>query len=138
MTTSHPSYKPVAVAALVLAFTAPNGNAFVPSVPTRNAGSNVYVNNQQHPRATSTPTPRGIDTSLSMVASGNLFERFFRVTKANVNKVVSSLENPEKVIVQAVDDMQVCFFWRFVSGLLACWCRLTTLVPTPKTTSRMI
>lgn len=48
-------------------------------------------------------------TSLSMVGNGNLFDRFARVMKSNINKFVSSIENPEKVIVQAVDDMQVRF-----------------------------
>jgi len=47
-------------------------------------------------------------TSLSMMAgNGNLVDRFFRVFRSNMNKFVSSIENPEKVIVQAVDDMQV-------------------------------
>lgn len=46
-------------------------------------------------------------TTLSMVNNGNLFDRFTRVVKSNINKFVSSIENPEKVIVQAVDDMQV-------------------------------
>jgi len=36
----------------------------------------------------------------------NLFDRFVRVTKANVNKVISGMEDPEKVLDQAVDDMQ--------------------------------
>ena len=44
-------------------------------------------------------------TALSM--QGNLFDRFVRVFNANANKVVSRLEDPENVIIQAVDDMQV-------------------------------
>lgn len=35
-----------------------------------------------------------------------LFDRFVRVTKANVNKVLQGMEDPEKVLDQAVDDMQ--------------------------------
>ena len=42
-----------------------------------------------------------------MGGNGNLFDRFYRVVRSNVNKFVASIENPEKVIVQAVDDMQV-------------------------------
>jgi len=40
------------------------------------------------------------------VYSDNLFDRFVRVTKANINKVISSVEDPEKVLDQAVEEMQ--------------------------------
>jgi hypothetical protein len=50
---------------------------------------------------------RGSPTSLAM--KGNLVDRFVRVFNANLNKIVSGLEDPEKVIVQAVDDMQVSY-----------------------------
>ena len=33
-------------------------------------------------------------------------DRFFRVVKSNVNNVLSNLEDPEKVLEQAVADMQ--------------------------------
>lgn len=36
----------------------------------------------------------------------NMMDRFFRVIKSNVNNVLSSLEDPEKVLEQAVSDMQ--------------------------------
>lgn len=36
----------------------------------------------------------------------NMMDRFFRVVKSNVNSVLSSLEDPEKVLDQAVNDMQ--------------------------------
>ena len=36
----------------------------------------------------------------------NMMDRFFRVAKSNVNNVLSSLEDPEKVLEQAVADMQ--------------------------------
>eukprot|EP00179_Madagascaria_erythrocladioides_P026928 CAMPEP_0198328662 /NCGR_PEP_ID=MMETSP1450-20131203/15609_1 /TAXON_ID=753684 ORGANISM="Madagascaria erythrocladiodes, Strain CCMP3234" /NCGR_SAMPLE_ID=MMETSP1450 /ASSEMBLY_ACC=CAM_ASM_001115 /LENGTH=303 /DNA_ID=CAMNT_0044032811 /DNA_START=77 /DNA_END=988 /DNA_ORIENTATION=+ len=35
----------------------------------------------------------------------NLFDRFFRVVRANLNSAVSSIEDPEKVIEQTVNDM---------------------------------
>lgn len=37
----------------------------------------------------------------------NLFDRFSRVAKANINSVLKNLEDPEKILNQAVEDMQV-------------------------------
>merc|ERR1712232_830446 len=45
-------------------------------------------------------------TTTSLAMRGNLLDRFARVFNANMNKIVSGLEDPEKVIIQAVDDMQ--------------------------------
>jgi len=45
-------------------------------------------------------------TSLSM----NLFDRFSRVAKSNINNVLKTLEDPEKIMNQAVEDMQVSFY----------------------------
>ena len=42
-------------------------------------------------------------TALSM----NLFDRFSRVAKANVDSVLKRLEDPEKIMNQALEDMQV-------------------------------
>jgi len=36
----------------------------------------------------------------------NLADRFFRVVKANINSVLQNLEDPEKILEQAVEDMQ--------------------------------
>ena len=36
----------------------------------------------------------------------NLFQRFTKVVSSNVNQFVNSLEDPEKILDQAVDDMQ--------------------------------
>lgn len=41
-------------------------------------------------------------TSIQM----NLFDRFFRVVRANANQAVSNMEDPEKVLNQTVTDMQ--------------------------------
>lgn len=41
-------------------------------------------------------------SSLSM----NLFDRFSRVAKSNLNNVLKNLEDPEKIMTQAVEDMQ--------------------------------
>ena len=42
----------------------------------------------------------------SACVSMNLGERFVRLVKSNVNEVISNLEDPEKVLEQAVADMQ--------------------------------
>lgn len=47
-------------------------------------------------------TVRKTSTSLSM----NLFDRFQRVAKSNINNVLKNLEDPEKIMNQAVEDMQ--------------------------------
>jgi phage shock protein A len=36
----------------------------------------------------------------------NMIDRFFRVVSSNINNVISNLEDPEKVLDQAVVDMQ--------------------------------
>lgn len=106
-----------AACALLATTSVPGGGveAFVPVIHNKSppsaaqssfaAGTPVIVG----PTSTSTPTGRTGGTSLSMMAigNGNLVDRLFRVVRSNVNKFVASIENPEKVIVQAVDDMQV-------------------------------
>jgi phage shock protein A len=37
----------------------------------------------------------------------NLFDRFSRVAKSNINNVLKNLEDPEKIMTQALEDMQV-------------------------------
>jgi hypothetical protein len=37
----------------------------------------------------------------------NLFDRFSRVAKAGLNDVLKKVEDPEKILNQAVEDMQV-------------------------------
>mmetsp|Transcript_30452 Transcript_30452/g.61746 ORF Transcript_30452/g.61746 Transcript_30452/m.61746 type:complete len:298 (+) Transcript_30452:87-980(+) len=46
--------------------------------------------------------PAATTTALSM----NLFDRFTRVAKSNLNNVLKGLEDPEKIMSQAVEDMQ--------------------------------
>ena len=36
----------------------------------------------------------------------NFFDRFKRVAEANINNVLGKLEDPEKVLNQAVEDLQ--------------------------------
>jgi len=45
---------------------------------------------------------RRSSSSLNM----NLFDRFSRVAKSNINNVLKNLEDPEKILNQAVEDMQ--------------------------------
>merc|ERR1719478_391665 len=40
------------------------------------------------------------------VVTMNMGERFVRLVKSNVNQALNSMEDPEKVLTQAVDDMQ--------------------------------
>lgn len=56
-----------------------------------------------------TPIDRHVRPMMEMRAQGNPVDRFFRVLRSNGNKLVSNMEDPEKVIVQAVSDMQVCW-----------------------------
>ncbi len=39
--------------------------------------------------------------------SMNLFDRFTRVAKSNINNILKGLEDPEKIMNQALEDMQV-------------------------------
>ena len=52
----------------------------------------------------------GLSTTSQLYLSNGFFlDRVTRVVKSNMNKLVSNIENPEKVINQAVIDMQVCW-----------------------------
>merc|ERR1719379_1210892 len=46
--------------------------------------------------------PKSTSTNLQM----NLFDRFTRVAKANINNVLKKMEDPEKILNQALEDMQ--------------------------------
>lgn len=43
----------------------------------------------------------------------NLFDRFTRVAKASLNDVLKKVEDPEKIMNQALEDMQVRALRRF-------------------------
>mmetsp|Transcript_22984 Transcript_22984/g.34984 ORF Transcript_22984/g.34984 Transcript_22984/m.34984 type:complete len:304 (-) Transcript_22984:1023-1934(-) len=51
-------------------------------------------------------SPSYRSTSTSTALSMNLFDRFQRVAKSNINNVLKSLEDPEKIMTQALEDMQ--------------------------------
>ena len=66
-----------------------------PSSFSSASSSNLHL--QQKRKSTSTTT------TLHM----NLFDRFSRVAKSNLNNILQSLEDPEKIMTQALEDMQV-------------------------------
>jgi len=83
----------VALVAQSQAFAPSGSSTFVRkhSIKSYTAGNPSNANNQ-----------KASSSSLTM----NLFDRFSRVAKANVNSVLKSLEDPEKILNQAVEDMQ--------------------------------
>lgn len=88
--------------AAIIALLGQQTNAFAPS------GSCTFVRKNTIGTTTATTTsanvrPRtGSSSSLNM----NLFDRFQRVAKSNINNVLKSMEDPEKLLNQAVEDMQ--------------------------------
>ncbi|KAL7570025.1 hypothetical protein ACA910_017067 [Epithemia clementina (nom. ined.)] len=66
---------------------------------SRSVGVGSFVGTPLVPVVVSSRIP---STALQM----NLFDRFFRVARSNFNLVLSNLEQPEKILDQAVLDMQ--------------------------------
>lgn len=64
-------------------------------------------------------TRTGFTASSSTNLKMNLFDRFSRVAKANINNVLKNLEDPEKILNQAVEDMQVRYAEGFVYNIKA-------------------
>lgn len=83
----------VAITALVTSAALDNAAAFTPS---------SFTPSNQNLIPTSTSNGARCKSSLSM----NLFDRFSRVAKSNMNNVLKNLEDPEKIMNQAVEDMQ--------------------------------
>lgn len=84
------------IAARTILALAGGAAAFAPSKPPGTssfAGTSVYTSPITYPSS---------NTALQM----NLVDRFFRVAKSNLNLVLNSLEDPEKIINQATEDMQ--------------------------------
>jgi len=92
-----PSTRHLRIFIACVAFTAGLSSGFVPR------SSFVWPQVPTHTFATY-HRATGRSTALSM----NLFDRFARVAKANLNNVLKSLEEPEKILNQAIEDMQVC------------------------------
>jgi hypothetical protein len=73
--------------------------SFVPkTVDFFSSSSRSYHYNYYSTTTTSTRT-----SAVTM----NLFDRFTRVVNANLNNILKNLEDPEKIMNQALEDMQV-------------------------------
>lgn len=84
----------------IIALLSQSATAFAPS------GSSTFV----HKKTVATQNvavvaPRNFKRSSSSL-NMNLFDRFQRVAKSNINKALESMEDPEKMLNQAVEDMQ--------------------------------
>ena len=84
--------------ATTLALAATTAHAFTTTTTTRGGGRTAFVGTQL-----ATPTFAKSTTALHM----NLFDRFQRVAKSNLNNILKGLEDPEKIMEQALEDMQV-------------------------------
>lgn len=74
-------------------------DAFTPSSFTPSTHKVVIKTQQFHKSNHGSSSSTGLQM--------NLFDRFSRVAKANLNNVLKTLEDPEKILNQAVEDMQV-------------------------------
>ena len=76
---------------------APSSSSFMPSTALvqRTPAATMDITHGTQPM----PTNRHA-TSLQMTSGGNLFNRFVKVTQANANRVLQSLEAPEKIMNQ--------------------------------------
>jgi len=73
---------------------ASSANGFAPA----SSGSSFVQN-----RVAFRPPPTAATSSALQM---NLFDRFTRVAKSNLNNILKNLEDPEKIMNQAVEDMQ--------------------------------
>ena len=94
----------------------PSTDAFTPAFVTssRHALPAVYQPGQNLVSVGGgvTSSSRGSrNTALQM----NLFDRFTRVAKSNLNNILKNLEDPEKIMSQALEDMQVSTHYRKLS-----------------------
>ncbi|CAB9520807.1 Membrane-associated 30 kDa protein, chloroplastic [Seminavis robusta] len=80
--------------AILMALAIPTAQAFTSSVP--------FTKSSFVPSHSGFVSVRTSDTALSM----NLFDRFSRVAKSNLNNILKNLEDPEKIMGQALEDMQ--------------------------------
>mmetsp|Transcript_1795 Transcript_1795/g.2732 ORF Transcript_1795/g.2732 Transcript_1795/m.2732 type:complete len:326 (-) Transcript_1795:247-1224(-) len=93
----------VAIMALVA-----QSSAFAPShtsssfIQKQQQLPSAYTPAGKLPSTSSSSRARSSSSSLNM----NLFDRFARVAKANANNILQKMEDPEKILNQAVEDMQ--------------------------------
>lgn len=73
------------------------------------ASSDAFSTSSSFTRRTlpsAAPSAYRSSSSSSSALSMNLFDRAARVAKSNINNVLKTLEDPEKIMNQAVEDMQ--------------------------------
>jgi hypothetical protein len=96
---SSPSnVKMVRISAFVCFIATSSSSAFAPSRPV---GTSAFVT------TTSKYHRNRIPYTSTSALQMNLFDRFTRVAKANIDSALKSLEDPEKILNQALIDMQV-------------------------------
>jgi phage shock protein A len=95
----------VLTSAFCLALAMSQAEAFVsPSfVSSKNALPATYTPGSNLAMPSTTASRSSSSSALQM----NLFDRFQRVAKSNINNVLKNLEDPEKIMTQALEDMQV-------------------------------
>jgi phage shock protein A len=96
---------PILLLALAASHNTKQATAFAP----------IHPGSPSHP-TTTTSAPNRVTSPSVVTTAGqvsptalygtNFFDRFARVTKATINSVLGSLEDPEKVATQALEDMQ--------------------------------
>jgi PspA/IM30 family len=82
-------------------------------------GASSFVHRTTAATAAAPAFPQGAmhvpATSSSTVLHMSLFDRFTRVVNSNLNNILKNLEDPEKIMTQALEDMQVrCIEVQFV------------------------
>mmetsp|Transcript_28522 Transcript_28522/g.66344 ORF Transcript_28522/g.66344 Transcript_28522/m.66344 type:complete len:342 (-) Transcript_28522:60-1085(-) len=104
MTLTSPFSSSIFVFVLLLSDTT---NAFVPASRAGGPSKVLSVTFPSHPvQSSHQHAPPMAAFSSSTALQANLFDRLARVTRANVNNAIKNLEDPEKVMDQAVLDMQ--------------------------------
>mmetsp|Transcript_6629 Transcript_6629/g.18000 ORF Transcript_6629/g.18000 Transcript_6629/m.18000 type:complete len:327 (-) Transcript_6629:1755-2735(-) len=76
--------------------------AFMVRPPSTPTSSSFVAKTHGIHNALQTTNAAASSTALQM----NLFDRFSRVAKSNLNNILQNLEDPEKIMNQAVEDMQ--------------------------------
>mmetsp|Transcript_43708 Transcript_43708/g.132967 ORF Transcript_43708/g.132967 Transcript_43708/m.132967 type:complete len:326 (-) Transcript_43708:100-1077(-) len=94
------------VAALAVLLIADSNAFIVPSTSTFVQRTNTMVVTYDKARAFAPSPARSAKRFDHSEMSMNLIDRFVRVAKGNMNNVLNSLESPEKIMNQAVQDMQ--------------------------------
>mmetsp|Transcript_14405 Transcript_14405/g.33506 ORF Transcript_14405/g.33506 Transcript_14405/m.33506 type:complete len:319 (+) Transcript_14405:60-1016(+) len=80
--------------------------AIMSSCMISHAGAFAPIHHPSTARLT-VPQQVGSHTAASATAlQANLFDRFYRVSKASANSVLQRFEDPEKIMAQALEDMQ--------------------------------